>query len=145
MGVDTFVNVAHNVRNAVAALRQTNPDTLKQMLLILSRLALKHDLGVRALQAATRHTVLVKHDDPIVQASRVATGLVMTKSKEGHRPPGEPHAYGWALSLEDIGQSELTRNPPTKRLLEQVQEVLSEGGAMIARGAKEPRQMPDDL
>ena len=34
------------------------------MLLILSRLALKHDLEIRELQAATFRTTLVKYDEP---------------------------------------------------------------------------------
>ena len=28
-----------------------------------------------------------------------ATGLFVTKSKEGQRPTGEPHAYGWAATM----------------------------------------------
>ena len=73
---------------------QPNPDTQKQMLLILSRLlALKHDLEIRELQAATFRTMLVKYDEPL------ATGLFVTKSKEGQRPTGEPHVYGWAAIM----------------------------------------------
>ena len=78
---------------------QPNPDTQKQMLLILSRLALKHDLEIRELQAATFRTMLVKHDEPLVQASKAVTGLFVTKSKEGQRPTGEPHVYGWAAMM----------------------------------------------
>ena len=70
------------------------PDSLKQMLLILSRLALKHDLEIRELQAATFRTLLVKQDEPLMLASKGATGLFVAKSKEGQRPPGEPHVYG---------------------------------------------------
>ena len=43
------------------------------------------------MQAATFRTMLVKYDEPLVQASKAATGLFMTKSKEGQRPMGEPH------------------------------------------------------
>ena len=64
------------------------------MLLILSRLALKHDLEIRELQAATFRTLLVKQDEPLMLASKGATGLFVAKSKEGQRPPGEPHVYG---------------------------------------------------
>ena len=69
------------------------------MLLILSRLALKHDLEIRELQAATFCTMLVKHDEPSVQASKAATGLFVTKSKEEQRPTGEPHVHGWAAMM----------------------------------------------
>ena len=72
---------------------------MKQMLLSLSRLALKHDLEIRELQAATFRTMLVKHDEPLMQANKAATGLFVTKSKEGERPPGEPHVYGWAAMM----------------------------------------------
>ena len=47
-----------------------------------SCLALKYDLEIRELQAATFRTMLVKHDEPLVQASTAATGLFVTKSKE---------------------------------------------------------------
>ena len=81
------------------ALEQPNPDTQRQMLLILSRLALKHDLEIRELRAATFRTMLVKQDEPLMQASKAATGLFVTKSKEGQRPPGEPHVHGWAAMM----------------------------------------------
>ena len=58
--------------------------------------ALKHDLEIRELHAATFRTLRVKLDEPLMLASKVATGLFVTKSKEGQRPPGEPHVYGWA-------------------------------------------------
>ena len=55
---------------------QPNPDTQKQMLLILSRLlALKHDLEIRELQAATFRTMLAKYDERLVKASKAPTGL----------------------------------------------------------------------
>ena len=66
---------------------------------MLSRLALKHDLEICELQAATFRTMLVKHDEPLMQASKAATGLFVSKSKEGQRPPGEPHVYGWAAMV----------------------------------------------
>ena len=69
------------------------------MLPILSRLALKHDLEIRELQAATFRTMLVKHDELLMQASKAATGLFVTKSKEGQRPPGEPHVNGLAAMM----------------------------------------------
>ena len=118
---------------------QPNPDTQKQMLLILSRLALKHDLEIRELHAATFRNLLVKLDEPLMLASKGATGLFVTKSKEGQRPPGEPHIYGWAamttamtkdpaLSAEDkqtaMGvhvQRDLPRDSPAKHFLEPVQ------------------------
>ena len=78
---------------------QPNPDTQKQMLLILSRLALKHDLEIRELQAATFRTMLMKHDEPSMQTSKAATGLFVSKSKEGQRLTGEPHVYGWAAIM----------------------------------------------
>ena len=78
---------------------QPNPDTQKQMLLILSRVALKHDLEIREVQAATFRTVLVEHDEPLMLASKAATGLFVAKSKEGQRPSGEPHVYGWAAMM----------------------------------------------
>ena len=78
---------------------QPNPDTQKQMLLILSHLALKHDLEIRELHAATFRTMLVKQDEPLTLASKFATGLFVAKSKEGQRPPGEPHVYGWAAMM----------------------------------------------
>ena len=43
--------------------------------------------------------MLVKHDEPLVQASQAATGLFVTKSKEAQRPTGEPHVYGWAAMM----------------------------------------------
>ena len=49
---------------------QPNPETQKQMLQILSRLALKHDLEIRELQAATFHTMLVKHDEPLCRRAK---------------------------------------------------------------------------
>ena len=64
-----------------------------------SRLALKHGLEIRELQAATFRTMLVKQDEPSMQASKAATELFVTKSKEGQRPPGEPHVYGWAAMM----------------------------------------------
>ena len=76
------------------------------MLLILSRLALKHDLEIREMQAATFHTLLVKIDEPLVQASKTAMGLSVTKSKEGQRPKGEPHVHGWAAIV-----TALTKDP----------------------------------
>ena len=76
---------------------QPNPDNQKQMLLILSRLALKHDLEIRELHAATFRTLLVKLDEPLMLASKGATGLFVSKSKDKQRPPGEPHVYGWAV------------------------------------------------
>ena len=60
---------------------------------------MKHDLEIRELQAATFRTLLVKQDEPVMQASKAATGLFVTKSKEGQRPPGEPHVYGWAAMM----------------------------------------------
>ena len=81
------------------AQEQANPDTQKQMLLILSRLALKHDLEIRELQAATFRNLLVKQDEPLMLASEGATGLFVANSKEGQRPPGEPHVYGWAAMM----------------------------------------------
>ena len=75
------------------------PDTQKQMLLILSRLALEHDLQIRELQAATFRTLLVKQDEPLMLASNGATGLFVAKAKEGQRPPGEPHVHGWAAMM----------------------------------------------
>ena len=45
--------------------------------------AKKHDLEIRELQAATFRAMLVKYDEPSVQASKAATGLFVTKSKEG--------------------------------------------------------------
>ena len=60
---------------------------------------MKHDLEIRELQAVTFRTMLVKYDEPLVQASKAATGLFVTKSKEGHRPMGEPHVYGWAAIM----------------------------------------------
>ena len=80
---------------------QPNPDTQKQMLLILSRLALKHDLEIRELQTATFRTLLVKQDEPLMLASKGATGLFVEKSKEGQRPPGEPHVHEWAAMTTD--------------------------------------------
>ena len=61
---------------------QPNPDTQKQMLLILSRLAFKHDLEIRELQAATFRTLLVKQDEPLMLASKGATGLFVAKSNK---------------------------------------------------------------
>ena len=55
--------------------------------------ALEHDL------APTFCTILVKHDEPLVQASKAATGLFVTKSQEGQRPPDEPHVHGWAAMM----------------------------------------------
>ena len=78
---------------------QPNPDTQKQMLLFLSRLALKHDLEIRELHMVTFRTILVKYDEPLVQAIKGTTGLFVTKSKEGQRPTGEPHVYGWAAMM----------------------------------------------
>ena len=64
------------------------------MLLILSRLALKHDLEIRELQAAkTNRTMLV-------QARRPRDLIQVTKPKEGQRPPGEPHVHGWAAMMK---------------------------------------------
>ena len=63
---------------------------------------MKHDLEIRELQAATFRTLLVKHDEPLMQASKGATGLFVTKSKEGQRPPGEPHVYGWAAMMTGL-------------------------------------------
>ena len=62
---------------------QRNPDTQRQIQLILSRLILKHDLEIRELQAATFRTMLVKYDGPVMQTSKAVTGLFVTKSKEG--------------------------------------------------------------
>ena len=45
--------------------------------------ALKHDLEIRELQAATFRAMRVKYDEPLVQASKAATGRFVTKSKEG--------------------------------------------------------------
>ena len=45
---------------------------------------------------------LVKHDDPLVQASKAATGFSVTKWKEGQRPMGEPHVYGWAAIVTTL-------------------------------------------
>ena len=59
----------------------------------------------RTVAAKPRHTeanfrtMLVKHDEPLVQASKAATGLIVTKSKEGQRPTGAPHVYGWAATM----------------------------------------------
>ena len=64
-----------------------------------SRLALKHDLEIRELQADTFRTMLVKYDEPLVQASKAATGLFVTKSKGEQRSTGEPHVYGWAAIM----------------------------------------------
>ena len=50
------------------------------------------DAYPRELQAATFRTMLVKYDGPLEQASKAATGLFVTKSKEGQRPTGEPLA-----------------------------------------------------
>ena len=120
------------------------------MLLVVSRLALKHDLEIRELQAATLHTVLMKLDDPLVQASRVATDLFVPKSKEGHRPSGAPHVYGWAaimtalttntaLSQEDMqtatAYTASVSSPeilPHSVKLEPVQEDFSGGLAQVA-------------
>ena len=41
----------------------------------LSLLALKHDLEIRELQAAAFRTMLVKHDEPWMRASKAATEL----------------------------------------------------------------------
>ena len=87
------------IKRSRGAQGQPNPDTQKQMLLILSRLALKHDLEIRELQAATFHTLLVKQDEPLMLACKGATGLFVSKSKEGQRPLGEPHVYGWAAMM----------------------------------------------
>ena len=97
LGLDAGVgNAGGEATETEAPSRRTGAaePTQKQMLLILSRLALKHDLEIRELQAATFRTMLVKHDEPMVQASKTATGLFVTKSKEGQRPMGEPHVYG---------------------------------------------------
>ena len=124
---------------------QPNPDTQKQMLLSLSRLALNHDLEIRELQAATLRTLLVKQDEPLMLASKGATGLFVAKSKEGQRPPGEPHVYGWAgrddgydhrpstlcgrqAESGDIHvQCEFTGDSLAEHPLEPVQKNISEG------------------
>ena len=41
----------------------------------------------------------MKQDEPLMLASKGATGLFVAKSKEGQRPPGEPHVYGWAAMM----------------------------------------------
>ena len=130
------------------AQEQPNPDTQKQMLLTLSRLALKHDLEIRELQAATFRTMLVKYDEPLVQASKAATGLFVTISKEGQRPMGEPHVYARAAIMTAYGpstllrreaecggihvQREFTADSPAERQLEPVQKNISEGLGQVA-------------
>ena len=48
---------------------------------------------------ATFRTLLVNQDEPLMLANKGATGLFVAKSKEGQRPPGEPHVYGWAAMM----------------------------------------------
>ena len=72
---------------------QPNPDTQKQMLLILSRLALKHDLEIRELQAATFRTMLVKHDEPLVQASKASTGPLRDQIEGGTAANGRSRTF----------------------------------------------------
>ena len=91
LGLDTVVgNDGSEATENEGAQGQPNPDTQKQMLLILSR------LEIREMHAATFRTWLVKLDEPLMLAIKGATGLFVSKSKEGQRPPGEPHVYGWA-------------------------------------------------
>ena len=129
---------------------QPNPDTQKQLLLILSRLALFHDLEIRELQAATFRTLLVKHDEPLMLPTKGATGLFVAKSKEGQRPPGEPHVHGWAAMMTamttdpstlggrqaesgDIHvQCDFTGDSLAEHLLEPVQKNISEGLGQVA-------------
>ena len=73
--------------------------------------ALEHDL------APTFCTILVKHDEPLVQASKEATGLFVTKSKEGRRIPDEPHVHGWAAMI--------TLTTDTARSAEDKQKVVA--------------------
>ena len=91
------------------AQKQPNPDTQKQMLLILSRLALKHDLEIRELQAATFRTMLVKHDQPLLQASKAAP--VQKNISEGlgqvavfRGPPDSAHLVPHHQSHESEGR-----------------------------------------
>ena len=132
-------------RTGAAEPRHTEADAANSF-----RSALKHDLEIRELQAATFRAMRVKYDEPLVQASKAATGRFVTKSKEGQRPTGEPHVYGWAAingcfdhgpstllrrRAESGGihvQREFTGDSPAERLLEPVQKNISEGLGQVA-------------
>ena len=108
------------------------------------------EIFLSELQAATFRTLLVKQDEPLMLASKGATGLFVAKSKEGQRPPGEPHVYGWAammtamtpdpaLSAEDkqkvVTNTSSANSPETllaEHLLEPVQKNISEGLDQVA-------------
>ena len=129
---------------------QPHPDTQKQMLLILSRLALKHDLEIRELQAATFRTLLVKQDEPLMLASKGATGLFVAKSKGGTATSGRAacswmggHDDGYDHGPSTLGgrqaesddihvQCKFTGDSLAEHLLEPVQKNISEGLGQVA-------------
>ena len=125
---------------------QPNPHTQKQMLLILSRLALKHDLEIRELQAATFHTLLVKEDEPLTAGEqRSQRGFLwQNRRREPHvlwicgHDDGHDHGPstlgGRQAESGDIHvQCELTGDSPAEHLLEPVQKNnISEGLDQVA-------------
>ena len=129
--------------------RAAEPSTQKQMLLILSRLALKHDLKIRELQAATFRTLLVKQDEPLMLASKGVTGLcgqieggTATSGRAACQRMGghddgydhEPSTLGGrrAESGDIHVQCEFTGDPLAEHLLEPVQKNNSEGFGQVA-------------
>ena len=120
------------------------------MLLILSRLALKHDLEMRELQAATFRTLLVKQDDPLMLASKGATGFFCGQIEGGTATSGRAaclwmggHDDGYdhgpstpggrqAESGDTHVQCEFTRESLAEHLLEPVQKHISEGLGKVA-------------
>ena len=137
------------------AQEQPNPDAQKQMLLILSRLALRHDLEIRELQAATFRTMLVKHDEPLfgageqsghgtlrdqVEGGTTANGRA-ARLRMGCHDDGFDHEPSTLLGrqAESGGihvQCEFTGDSSAEHLLEPVQKNISErlGQVAVFRG-----------
>ena len=119
------------------------------MLLILSRLALKHDLEIRELQAATFRMLLVKQDEPLMLASK-GTGVFCGQIEGGTATSGRAaclwmggHDDGYDHGPSTLGgrqaesgdihvQCEFTGDSLADHLLQPVQKKNSEGLGQVA-------------